>query len=279
MNAEGAALFAVLAPVGRRRAATRLLVTFQVMYDYLDALTERPTVDPLRSSRQLHLALLAALGGPAPVDGYFAHHPLWTTAVTSPSWPRAAERSSRRLPGACEAAPHAIRAAIRSAEGQSQSHATAFTTEHDLIGWAERETPIGLDLLLVGDGRRSRVLPADPCPARQRRRTPNFTATCAARIAAAYWPWITGLNALLDDLIDTAEDAADGTHSYIALYTEPGLLSRRLGTPSPRRASGGSLSCRSPPARGDLRGDDELLPRRASGHARRHRASRPSGVR
>jgi len=57
----------------------------------------------------------------------------------------------------------------------------------------------------------------------------SFTATLAARIANAYWPWITGLNALLDDLIDTAEDAAEGTHSYIARYASPARLAGRLG--------------------------------------------------
>jgi tetraprenyl-beta-curcumene synthase len=228
LNAEGAALFATLAPIGRRRAATRLLVAFQVMYDYLDALTEQPIPEPLRSSRQLHLALRAALGGPAPADGYFAHHPLGCDGGYLAELTASCCRILSRFPGAHEAAPHAIRAAVRSAEGQSQSHAAACTTEHELIRWAERETPAGLDLRwweAAAAAESSLVIHALLASAAE----PNLTASCAASVAAAYWPWITGLNALLDDLIDTAEDAAEGTHSYITRYRSPALLARRLG--------------------------------------------------
>jgi len=229
MNAEGAALFATLAPLRRRRAATRLLVAFQVMYDYLDALTEQPTPDPLSASRQLHGALFVALGGPTPAGGYFAHHPL---ADDDDGYLAELTASCRRifvqLPGASVAAPHALRAASRSAEGQSQSHAATFTTEHELIRWAAFETPTGLGLHwweTAAAAESSLVIHALLASAARR----SFTATLAARIANAYWPWITGLNALLDDLIDTAEDAAEGTHSYIARYASPARLAGRLG--------------------------------------------------
>jgi tetraprenyl-beta-curcumene synthase len=237
LNAEGAALFAMLAPVGRRQAATRLLVAFQVMYDYLDALTERPTRDPLRSSRQLHLALLVALGRPAPVEGYFAHHPLGCDGGYLAELAASCQTIFCELPGAREAAPHVIRAAVRSAEGQSQSHAAAFTNEHELIRWAERETPAGLGLRwweTAAAAESSLVIHALLASAA----APSLTATSAARIAAAYWPWITGLNALLDDLIDTAEDAAEGTHSYIARYRSPAVLARRLGVIAAEASSG-----------------------------------------
>ncbi|HEV7772861.1 MAG TPA: DUF2600 family protein [Conexibacter sp.] len=237
LNAEGAALFAMLAPVGRRRAATRLLVAFQIMYDYLDALTERPAPEPLRTSRQLHLALLVALGGPVPAGGYFAHHPLGCDGGYLAELAVSCRTIFCRLPGAREVAPHAIRAAIRSAEGQSQSHAAAFTTEHELIRWAERETPAGLDLRwweTAAAAESSLVIHALLASAA----APGLTATRAASVAAAYWPWVTGLNALLDDLIDTAEDAAEGTHSYIARYRSPALLAQRLGAIAAEASSG-----------------------------------------
>ncbi|HEU4701411.1 MAG TPA: DUF2600 family protein, partial [Conexibacter sp.] len=232
LNAEGAALFATLAPVGRRGAATRLLVTFQVMYDYLDALTERPTPEPLRSSRQLHRALLAALGGPAPPDTcYFAHYA--PAAADGDSGYLAELTASCRaifcaLPGAGEAMPYAMRAALRSAEGQSQSHAAAFSLDHELIRWAERETPSGLDLRwweTAAAAESSLLIHALLASAAGR----DFSATCAMSIAAAYWPWITGLNALLDDLIDTAEDAAEGTHSYVGRYRSCTEMAERFG--------------------------------------------------
>jgi tetraprenyl-beta-curcumene synthase len=227
LNAEGAALFATLAPLARRRDATTLLVAFQVMYDYLDALTERPTPNPLPASRQLHRALFVALGGPAPAEGYFAHHPFADDGGYLVELAARCRRIFCRLPGARVAAPHALHAASRSAEGQSQSHAAAFTTEHELLRWAKRETPRGLDLHwweTAAAAESSLVIHALLASAAQG----NFTAQSAQRIVDAYWPWIAGLNALLDDLVDTAEDAAEGTHSYIARYGSPTLLAGRL---------------------------------------------------
>jgi tetraprenyl-beta-curcumene synthase len=230
LNAEGAALFATLAPVGRRRAATRLLVAFQVMYDYLDALTERPTPEPLRSSRQLHRALLAALGAPAPAGGYFTYCGI-AAGDGDGGYLTELIASCRAifcgLPGAGEAMPYAMRAAVRSAEGQSHSHAAAFTPEHELVRWAARETPAGLDLRwweTAAAAESSLLIHALLASAAGR----DFSASCATSIAAAYWPWVTGLNALLDDLIDTAEDAAEGTHSYVGRYRSPAQTARRL---------------------------------------------------
>jgi tetraprenyl-beta-curcumene synthase len=234
LNAEGAALFAMLAPVRRRSAATRLLVAFQVMYDYLDALTERPTPEPLRSSRQLHCALLVALGAPPPTGGYFAHYELADAEADGDGGYLVELAASCRaifygLPGAGEVTPYAMRAAVRSAEGQSHSHAAAFALDAELIRWAERETPAGLDLVwweTAAAAESSLLIHALLASAA----APDFSAACATSIVTAYWPWVTGLNALLDDLIDAAEDAAEGTHSYVGRYRSPAQTARRLAT-------------------------------------------------
>ena len=42
LNPEAAAFFAVLAPWRHRRALVRLMVDFQIAYDYLDAINEEP---------------------------------------------------------------------------------------------------------------------------------------------------------------------------------------------------------------------------------------------
>lgn len=227
LNAEGAALFATLAPAIRRPAATRLLVAFQVMYDYLDALTEQPSPSPLRSSRQLHRALLAALSETTAPEGYFAYHPLGDDGGYLAELAASCRTILLQLPSARAVAPEAVRAAARSAEGQSQSHAAALSAEHELIEWATQATPAGLDLRwweTAAAAESSLVIHALLASAAQR----DLTAADAAGIADAYWPWIAGLNALLDDLIDTAEDAAEGTHSYIVRYTTPAERAQRL---------------------------------------------------
>jgi len=227
LNAEGAALFATLAPIVRRPVTTRLLVAFQVMYDYLDALTEQPTPEPLSSSRRLHLALVVALGGSAPAGGFFPQHPPHDDDGYLAELAMSCRATFLQLPSARLVAPHAIRAAARSAEGQSQSHAAALGADHGLVRWATDATPRGLDLRwweTAAAAESSLVMHALLASASQSR----MTDAHAASVAAAYWPWIGGLNALLDDLVDTAEDAAEGTHSYIARYDSADACARRL---------------------------------------------------
>jgi tetraprenyl-beta-curcumene synthase len=233
LNAEGAALFAMLAPRRRRQATVLLLVRFQILYDYLDALTERRVPEPARTSLQLHRSLIAALGGGAPSEGYFVHHPHGDDGGYLAELVTACRTIFCALPSAALAAPLAIRAARRSAEGQSRSHASVDT----LVVWAEETTPAGSDLRwweTAAAAESSLLIHALLASAADAR----LSARDVARIAAAYWPWITGLNALLDDLIDTAEDAAAGTHSYIKQYANPEDAACRLGAiaASARRA-------------------------------------------
>jgi tetraprenyl-beta-curcumene synthase len=60
-NAEVAATLATLAPRARRARTVEAIVALEVMYDYLDGLTEQPAADPLRSGRALFAAFTDAL--------------------------------------------------------------------------------------------------------------------------------------------------------------------------------------------------------------------------
>lgn len=209
-------------------ATTRLLVRYQVMYDYLDALTERPAPDPLAVSRRLHRALAAAFGGAQPAFGYYAGHPEGDDGGYLAELVAGCRTSFHELPGARHAAPQAIHAALRSAEGQSRSHAADGASDAALVRWAARETPTGSGLRwweTAAAAESSLVIHALLASAADAR----LTAVGAARVADAYWPWVTGLNALLDDLVDAAEDAADGTHSYVTCYGDPVIAAQRLG--------------------------------------------------
>jgi len=237
-NAEGAALFATIAPAAHRRAVVRLLVRFQVMYDYLDLLTEQPTPEPLATSRQLHLALLTALGESPPSTSYYAYHPCSDDDGYLDELIAGCRAGFLDLPASAVVAPHVLEAARRSSEGQSYSHASVFTAETDnLIAWATSQIPLALDLRWWEAAAASEsslvihgllVAAADP----------DLNAETAVRVAAAYWPWITGLNALLDDLVDRAEDATEGTHSYAENYPTTDDLAQRLAVIAGRASTG-----------------------------------------
>jgi hypothetical protein len=74
-NTEVAATLATLAPRAHRRLATEAIVPLQVMYDYLDGLSEMPAPDPLGTSRLLFSAFTNSLAPEHadPVDYYAAH--------------------------------------------------------------------------------------------------------------------------------------------------------------------------------------------------------------
>ncbi|HMI93261.1 MAG TPA: DUF2600 family protein, partial [Polyangiales bacterium] len=140
LNAEGAALFAVL-PRRADRELLRLLVAFQHLLDYLDTISERPAADPLANGRQLHLALTEALDPGGPVSDYY-----WLHAHRDDGgYLRALVDTCRR---GCEALPRfeQVRARVRRAAALG----TVQVVNHDpvperreagLRAWAMRELP------------------------------------------------------------------------------------------------------------------------------------------
>ena len=146
LNAEGAAVFAVLAPRRHRALVVRLLVRYQLMYDYLDTLTEQPVAAPLQASRHLHRALTAALGEQPPTSSYYAHYPHADDGGYLPELVAACRSGLEALPAASHVAPALLRAARRSAEGQSRNHAAMLTSESGLVRWATCATPAGSGL-------------------------------------------------------------------------------------------------------------------------------------
>jgi tetraprenyl-beta-curcumene synthase len=229
MNAEGAALFATLAPRALRASVVRLVVCFQVMYDYLDVLTEQPVPDSLSASRRVHRALTTALGQPSPSHGYYTDHVHGDDGGYLDGLIEACRKRLADLPSTAVVAPFALEAARRSADGQSYSHAAVFATNERLMRWATNATPPGLDLQwweTAAASESSLAIHALLASAAD----PALTPSAAERISAAYWPWITGLNALLDDFVDRAEDAAEGTHSYVANYASDADAAHRVAT-------------------------------------------------
>ena len=74
LNSEGATIFALLVPRSTRRTLIRLIVAYQAMYDYLDAVNEEPAFSPLHDGLQLHRALLNAVQRSHTKTDYYASH-------------------------------------------------------------------------------------------------------------------------------------------------------------------------------------------------------------
>ncbi len=58
LNPEAAAFFAVLAPRQGRARVVRLILAYQLLYDYLDGVNELPGCTNLQTGLRLHCALV-----------------------------------------------------------------------------------------------------------------------------------------------------------------------------------------------------------------------------
>ncbi|HST42942.1 MAG TPA: DUF2600 family protein [Conexibacter sp.] len=227
-NAEAAAVYSLLAPRAARPAVVRLLVPWQLMYDYLDTVTEQPSPGPLERSRRLHRALALSIESPggdvsfAADAGDGGYLDALVAACRQRFWALAA---------AAAVAPSAAAEARRCAEAQSQTHAAMLTgdlgplrrwaagdrVEHGLRWW--ETAAAGISSLAVHALLASAADPAT-------------TAADAARIADRC-TGVCALSTMLDSLVDVTADARSGNVSYVAQYpdaTAAGALAELAAT-------------------------------------------------
>jgi tetraprenyl-beta-curcumene synthase len=119
-NTEVAATLATLAPWRQRPAAIAAIVPLQVMYDYLDGLSEEPAADPLGSSRELFRAFTVALT-PERFEraDYYSRSSGWDDGGYLQTLVEACRRAFASLPGAAAVAPAARAAALRCGESRA----------------------------------------------------------------------------------------------------------------------------------------------------------------
>ena len=134
LNAEAAAVFALVAPRARRKTVTSLLVAFQTMYDYLDTVSEQPAPDPLAVGLCLHQALTAVFTA-EPQPDYFRLLPVDDGGYLS-ALVAACRSDLSTLPSRGAVLDAAARAARRCGEAQSHTHAARFTNDRRLTRWA-----------------------------------------------------------------------------------------------------------------------------------------------
>jgi tetraprenyl-beta-curcumene synthase len=215
-NSEGLAALAVLAPARHRTAVVRSLVAYQLMLDYLDGVSERPSDDPLANGLVLHKAFEVALDpDAAPVD-YYAHSPARADGGYLDELIAVCRASLRELPSYEAARAPLQRQARLCRESQALNHALGSAAVLDqLDNWAARtasesELEPGFEWweLIAAAAASSLCVGALLALAA----TPGATEDEARRVEAAYFPWASGLNALLDSLVDLDEDPEDASH-------------------------------------------------------------------
>ena len=220
---DGAALFSIL-PRARSPSLLRLLVAYEIIWDFLDSVNERGAASGQANGRQLHLALIDALDPARPISDYYRHNP-WRDdggylralvtvcrecCVRLPSYERVRRLVvTEAIRGQVCAINHDPDPSLRDRALEAWV-ATEFPQGHE-ASWFELSAAASTDLTIFA----LLALASEPaCSDRE-----------IALIGNAYFPWTSGLAALLDSYVDQAEDAANGDHSYIAHYPTPELAS------------------------------------------------------
>jgi tetraprenyl-beta-curcumene synthase len=226
LNPEAAAFFAVLAPRGERRRVVRLIVAYQILYDYLDALNELPGCTDLQNGLQLHRALIDAVLPDQPLHDYYIHNPRHQDG----GYTFVLADTCRRLLGSSVSArritPILVHASDRCGQAQSHNHAILSEGEHGLIEWSLAQAP-GSDYLwweLAAGGISCLAIHALFALAAQ----PMSTIHDAEMVDAAYFPPICAISALLDSLADHYSDVGTTNHSFTARYSDSTQAAERL---------------------------------------------------
>jgi tetraprenyl-beta-curcumene synthase len=229
-NVEVAATLATLAPRAYRHDAAEAIVALQVMYDYLDLLTEQPSPDPLPDGRYLYGTLRDALTSGVPPEGdYYRHRPPCNDGGYLQELVGTVRLALARLPATGAVTEVALRAAERCAEAQILSHAAARSQPGvaELELWARREaegTALQWPEYLAGAAASVIALHALIAAAADRRTTPAD----AEAIDTVYLS--IGALTMLDSLVDHWEDAERGELGYLRCYDSAELLAVRLAS-------------------------------------------------
>jgi tetraprenyl-beta-curcumene synthase len=225
-NIHGAALFCTLAS-RRSEVLLRLLVAYQVMWDFLDSASESAAEAGEANGLQLHAALVDAFDPSRPRRDYYLYDAREGDAGYLRALVYACRQQCLELPSFQRVRPFLVADATR-ASVQALNHDPCPTSRAaKLQAWAEREfpdeqemewfelsaaagTPLSIFALLA--------LAIDL----------DVDEEEIASVLRIYWPWASMLTTMLDSYVDASEDAVAGRQSYIAYYPDPDIAIERL---------------------------------------------------
>lgn len=244
-NAQVAATLATLAPRVRRARVVEAIVALQVMYDYLDVLSEQPAgSEPSIDGRQLLEALgdAVALGdgrdrrgsggdgrdsGTDSARDYYAGRAHADDGGYLQALVATVSSALAGLPNAATIAPVAQAGAARCAEAQILNHHASRTGIDELRKWATpRTADTGLDWQQFLAGATASVLAIHALIAAAA--DPQMTREDTANLDRLYLS--IGALTMLDSLVDLQQDIAAGQLGYVQYYDDPMQLASGLAT-------------------------------------------------
>jgi tetraprenyl-beta-curcumene synthase len=223
---DGAALFSIL-PRARNPNLLRLLVAYQIIWDFLDSVSERGATSGQANGRQLHLALVDALDPGRPIADYYRHHPWRDDGGYLRTLVSVCRECCQRLPSYERARPFVVRDAIRAQVLTINHDPNPLSRDTCLETWAAEEFPAGHETSwfeLTGAASGGLTIFALLALASE----PACTDNEIARTRSAYFPWTSTLATMLDSYVDQVEDVANGDHMYVSHYPTAEFATQRI---------------------------------------------------
>lgn len=223
---DGAALFSILTR-NRNPYLVRLLVAYEIIWDFLDSISERGAEAGIENGFQLHLALIDAVDPGRPLTDYYRYSQWRDDGGYLNKLVNVCRASCAQLPSyelirqsvVCEAKRgqvcainHHTDPSIRDAMLKARA-VGEYPSGRD-AWWFELTAAASTDLTIFA----LFSLASETTVSRDHVR----------HTSEAYFPWASALAALLDSYVDQAEDVAKGDHSYVAHYATTDLATHRI---------------------------------------------------
>jgi tetraprenyl-beta-curcumene synthase len=226
-NAEVAATLATLAPRSHRRGVVEAIVALEILFDYLDGLTEAPTGESPDDGYRLFKAFTDAVTPAArPAGDYFRHHLGPDDGGYLEELAAAVRHALAGLPTTVKLTDIMRRCAERSAEAQLHIHAACVAETGQLERWGRAcaiDTQMGWREYVAGAASSVLAVHALIAAAADHR----TTHAQGLEIDRIYLP-IAALPTILDSLIDYERDSVAGRPGYVRYYDGSGVLARQL---------------------------------------------------
>jgi tetraprenyl-beta-curcumene synthase len=221
---DGAGLFTIL-PRRRNRDLLRLLVAYEVIWDFLDTVNEHGAAAGQVNGRQLHVALIDALDPTRPISDYYRHHPWKDDGGYLRSLVETCRAATSELPSYARVRPMLLIEATRAQVLAINHDVDHEARDRGLRRWAlEQHLPSQLEWFeLSGAASASLTVHALFALATE----PALSRAQIIRTHSAYFPWISAATTMLDSYVDQDEDAANDDHSYIGHYRTPQIAALR----------------------------------------------------
>jgi hypothetical protein len=202
-------------------------VALEILFDYLDGLTESPTGESPDDGYRLFSAFTDAVTPAArPVGDYFRYHRSPDDGGYLEDLVGTVRHALAQLPTTVKLTDIMVRSAERTAEAQLHIHAACIAETGQLERWGKRcAIDTQLDWREYVAGAASSVLAVHALiAAAADHRTTHAQGLELDRI---YLP-IAALPTILDSLIDYERDSVAGQPGYVRYYDGSGVLARQL---------------------------------------------------